>query len=79
MRIIKFYRYVLTRDRPGRFLRRCVCTAPFGQFRWVRYKLFSWDKESEKCLWKLDARSLRYIRGVNITENKPEEAELWTT
>jgi len=78
VRIIKFYRYVHTRNIAGKYLTKCICTAPFGQFKWVRYKLFSWSIESENCLWRLDGRSVSRIEGIEIIENKPEEARLWT-
>jgi len=47
MRIIKFYRYVFTGEVRGKYLKRSICTAPFGQFKWMRYKLFSYDEQSE--------------------------------
>ena len=78
MRTIIVYRYVLTKKHPGRLLRKGVCTAPAGQFKWLKYKLYSWSEDFPFCcVWRLDGRSVSQIPGLHIIENKPEEAEPW--
>jgi hypothetical protein len=79
MRITRLYRYVLTGEVRGKSLQKFIRTAPFRQFRWMRYKLFSYDEQSEIYIWRLDGRSVSRLEGIEIIENKPEEAELWTT
>lgn len=80
MRMIILYRYILSEEKAGKYLVRTICTSPAGQFRWIRYKLYSWNKDSIlSCIWRLDGRSVMHIPGIRIIENTAEEAELWET
>jgi len=82
MRITKFYRYIITEEVPGRFWRRSVNISPGSKlFKWLKYRIFSSTKKEEKVTitWRLDGRSVSRLEGIQIVENKPEEAELWTT
>ena len=77
---IKLYRYRQSGEFHGKIL-TFLFRDEFGKTTRAKYKLIrlllSNINDLNNYLWKLDARSIRYMRRVEVVENKREEAKHW--
>lgn len=77
---MKIYRYIFHEERPGRDICRCIKTPP-GATRWLKYKLIGvdWTGTRVISIWKLDKRSIRWMKGIKVIENIRENPREWKT
>ena len=80
LKTIKLYRYLQSGEFHGKKL-VFNFRGEVGKLTIAKYKLIkilkSNVKNSDNYLWKLDARSIRYMRRVRIIENLERSAKRW--
>jgi len=84
MEAINLHRYIVTQSYTGKYyiITLAVANLKFIKVRYNLYRIY-FDSPIEntpeiaKVVWKLDKRSIRYVEGIEVIENTPEEAKEW--
>ena len=62
------YRYLKSGLKPGRFIRYTFIDENY-KITSARYKLVGFQADPPQMIWRLDGRSVRYVKRVRIIEN----------